>query len=99
MRLFAIFLLLALAAPGLAAQQRTEAALSSEVARSAPALTPAVERAEPVRFETVEAEATMTESAHANAAQQSILDEHFLRSVLAGVVVTVISTLILRAIL
>jgi hypothetical protein len=97
MRLLPLALLLCLAAPGLAAQQRAETLPPVE----RPALTHTVARADPVPVAPSGEEARPLEASRAEqaAAQPAALDEAFWRQVLAGVIVTVVSTLILRAIL
>lgn len=99
MRPLTILLLLALAAPNLAAQHRSEPSLRSEAAQLAPLLPGTFESAEPLRTQNPSAEVQAESAVNNAAAQQAVLDEAFWRSILAGVIVTVVSTLILRAIL
>jgi hypothetical protein len=100
MRFLIAVLILSIAAPGLGAQQRIESPLRTagkqpvpELAAPADAVLPTLELAVPVQSQAV------TEAHGQQGAQAVILDEAFWRQVLAGVIVAVVSTLILRAIL
>jgi hypothetical protein len=101
MRLLTTLMLLCLAAPALAAQQRTEPLQRTIPAAEAPILH--AERADPMLPGTAarigEADSAEQRVHESPASRQALLDQAFLRQILAGVIVTVLSTLILRAIL
>jgi hypothetical protein len=101
MRSLTTLMLLCLAAPALAAQQRAEPLQRAIPALEAPVL--GAERADPALPGTAssigEADSDEQRIHDASASSQALLDQAFLRQILAGVIVTVLSTLILRAIL
>jgi hypothetical protein len=100
MRLLMVLVMVATAASTLAAQNRIDSPLRAAEVQAAPWSPSATAAIHPgVPSETAAEHRPELEVRASTQSQQAVLDEAFWRSVLAGVIVTVVSTLILRAIL
>jgi hypothetical protein len=100
MRTLMVLVMVATAASALSAQHRIDSPLRAAEVQAAPWPPPAAAAIHPgVPSETAAEHRPELEPGTSTRSQQAVLDQAFWRSVLAGVIVTVVSTLILRAIL